>query len=428
VAFAAPAMGSRAAGAAALWAAALVAPHAAATPGAPPLPDGPAAAAPQPVPKPSSPQGRGPTAAQAPSRSGARAEPEASATLLPQASQTEDGAALPLPLRLGDHALVDPWFLILWPVLLAAALRPRRAAAARGPAGLAAGLPRSLKQRLGWLPRLCELAGLALWIFALARPVATDQVRTDVSEGVDILLVLDRSGSMTHPDLAEGRTRLEVAKAVVEDFARRRMTDTVGASDNVGLLVFARVPELLCPFTLDFAALQGFLSAVQPAPTRAEDGTAIGVALAKGVRVLSRSEAKSRVIVLLTDGLNTDPELEPLDAAELARQRGIRVYTILAGRLLYQAGLFNELVATEEELDSSELEAIAERTGGRFYRARDARQLEQIYGEIEALERTPRREDRAIHLTELYPPFLLGGLLLYVAGFLLAGSWQRRLL
>jgi Ca-activated chloride channel family protein len=146
------------------------------------------------------------------------------------------------------------------------------------------------------------------------------------------------------------------------------------------------------------------------------------------VRVLSRSEAKSRVVVLLTDGLNTDPELEPLDAAELARQRGIRVYTILAGRLLYQAGLFNELVATEEELDSSELEAIAERTGGRFYRARDARQLEQIYAEIEALERTPRRENRAIHLTELYPPFLLAGLLLYVAGFLLAGTWQRRLL
>jgi Ca-activated chloride channel family protein len=418
----------------ALPAAALLAPHAGAAPRA--APDSPAsdsadpqAAAPRALAQPAAgaqasknpaPQTSPPSATGAALESGA----------LPASLSTEaDGAAaLHLPLRLGDHALVDPWFLILWPLLLAAALLPGRPAGARGPAGLAAGLPRSLKQRLGWLPRACELAGLALWIFALARPVATDQVRTDVSEGVDILLVLDRSGSMTHPDLAEGRTRLEVAKAVVEDFARRRMTDTVGASDNVGLLVFARVPELLCPFTLDFGALQGFLSSVQPAPSRAEDGTAIGVALAKGVRVLSRSEAKSRVVVLLTDGLNTDPELEPLDAAELARQRGIRVYTILAGRLLYQAGLFNELVATEEELDSSELEAIAERTGGRFYRARDARQLEQIYAEIEALERTPRRENRAIHLTELYPPFLLAGLLLYVAGFLLAGTWQRRLL
>lgn len=344
------------------------------------------------------------------------------------AAETVGGAPLHLPLRSGDKALVDPWFLALWLVVLAAALLPRRPAAAVGPAGLAAGLPQSLKQRLGFLPRLCELLGLALLIFALARPVATDQVRTDLSEGVDILLVLDRSGSMTHPDLAQGKTRLEVAKAVVEDFARRRMGDTLGASDNVGLLAFARVPELLCPFTLDFGALQGFLAAVEPAQSRAEDGTAIGVALAKGVRVLARSDAKSRVIVLLTDGLNTDPELEPLQAAELARQSGIRVYTILAGRLLYQAGLFNELVASEEELDSTELEAIAERTGGRFYRARDARQLEQIYAEIEALERTPRREDRSVHLTELYPPFVLGGLSLYALGILLAATWHRRLL
>jgi Ca-activated chloride channel homolog len=329
----------------------------------------------------------------------------------------------------GRHALVDPELLLLWLPLLVLALWRRQPARIAVPgSATAAHWPRGLRARLRGLPRWLEGLGLALLIFALARPVETDQIRTDISEGVDILLVLDRSGSMALPDLDKDRSRLEVSKAVVSQFARRRMTDTVGASDNVGLLVFARFPELLCPFTLDVAALEGFLSGVRCAESRNLDGTAIGVALAKGVSVLSSSDAKSRVIVLLTDGENTDPEIPPLDAAELAKQRGIRVYTILAGRYLYQQGPFGELVATEQELDSSELEAIAERTGGRFFRARDARQLEGIYSAIEALERTPRREQRAIELTELAPPFAGLGLAFYCLGYLLAATWLRRLL
>lgn len=328
----------------------------------------------------------------------------------------------------GRHALVDPLFLLLLLPLLVLALWRRRPAriAVPGIAGFGR-LPHGLRARLRWLPRFFEGLGLALLIFALARPVETDQIRTDISEGVDILLVLDRSGSMALPDLDKDRSRLEVAKAVVSQFARRRMTDTVGASDNVGLLIFARFPELLCPFTLDVGALEGFLSGVRCAESRNVDGTAIGVALAKGVAVLSNSDAKSRVIVLLTDGENTDPEIAPLDAAELAKQRGMRVYTILAGRYLYQQGPFGELVATDEELDSTELEAIAAETGGRFFRARDARQLEGIYAAIESLERTPRREQRAIELTELAPIFAAAGLACYFLGLLLSATWLRRL-
>lgn len=330
---------------------------------------------------------------------------------------------------LGDLYLADPWFLALIPVGLALLLwgRGRRGRAIGRVPALPAPMPQSLAQRLGWIPP--TLAGLAVCgvAAALARPVRANVLSTSTSEGIDIALVVDRSGSMRFRDLEQGRTRLEVVKEVVGDFAVRRMTDQVGAADNCALITFAQYPQLLCPFTLDAGALTGFLDGVDLVRHEVEDGTAIGRGLAKAVALLSESDAKSRVVVLLTDGENNVGDIPPLEAARLASELGVRVYTVLAGRFVYQEDIFGREHATERALDSTELEEIARLTEGRFFRARDREGLEAVYSEIEALERTPRSEERYTQTYDLYPPILLGALLLYVSAWLSYATWARRL-
>ncbi|QDU68433.1 VWA domain-containing protein [Engelhardtia mirabilis] len=316
----------------------------------------------------------------------------------------------------GNLALADPVFLAIIPLalLLLAFGRAREGRAAAILPGLPGGAPpSSLRQRAARLLPLLHGTALVLLAVALARPLRADVETTDTTEGIDILCAIDRSGSMDYEDLENGRSRLEVVKEVVGDFARRRMTDRVDAADSVGLLTFAAYPELVCPFTLDADALLDFLSQVELVRYRVEDGTAVGVALAKSVDLLAKSQATSRIVVLLTDGENNREEILPLEAADLAAEAGVKVYTILAGRYVYRSG-FGGVVRTDEQLDSTELEAIAERTGGRFYRARDRDSLEAIYAEIEDLERTPRESSRHVDTFDLYPPVLLAALALYL--------------
>jgi len=336
-----------------------------------------------------------------------------------------------LPLG-GDYALADPQFLVLVPVVLLAYWwgRSRRARVrARAPvvAPIRVLAVRSLRQRLAFLPGLLQILALLLVVFSLARPLRGNVHQDVVSEGVDIALVVDRSGSMRFDDLERGRTRLEVVKEVVGDFAARRMTDREGAADNCALITFARYPKLLCPFTLDADALQGFLDEVEMVEYQEEDGTAIGVALAKAVAVLRESEARSRVVVLLTDGENNHFEITPDQAAELAAEEGIRVYTVYSARYLYVQRAFRGWVPSESGFDTAELERIAELTGGRFYHARDKENLEEIYAEIEELERTERTEKRYEETFDLYLYVLLPALALYAASWLSSATWARRL-
>jgi Ca-activated chloride channel family protein len=332
----------------------------------------------------------------------------------------------------GDYYLADPWFLLLAPVALGLVVY------GRGRRGRAAGrvpalppeverLPRSARQRLAWIAGGLQVLALFAVIAALSRPVRGNVLRTTTSEGVDIALLIDRSSSMKYADLEEGRTRLDVVKEVVGDFARRRMTDRVGAADNVALVVFAQYPQLLCPFTLDVGALEGFLDGVELVQHEVEDGTAIGRGLAKGVALLAETDARSKVAVLLTDGENNVEDILPLDAARAAAEQGIRVYTVLAGRYVFQEDVFGRVYATERELDSSELEGIAELTGGKFFRARDKAALEAVYAEIESLERTERVEQRYTETLDLYPPFQLAAALLYLAAWTSSATWARRL-
>jgi len=327
----------------------------------------------------------------------------------------------------GNISLGDPWFLALLPLFLLILMvrsRGRRDVAGRVPV-LPSEHTRSMRQRIGWMPNVMHGFSLVLVVIALSRPLEGDVETSTETEGVDIALVLDRSSSMEADDLEPGRTRLDVVKEVVASFAQRRMTDRDGASDNIALFTFARFPQQLCPFTLDVEAVRGFLGEVELVRHREEDGTGIGIALAKAVAVLRESDAKSRVIVLLTDGENNLPQISPTQAGEMAAEEGIRVYTVFAGRFVRDA--FGRRMSSEQLIDTTELKRIAEMTEGRFFRARDASGLEDAYAEIERLERTPREESRFVEHYDLYSDFILAAIGAWLFGWLSAFTWARRL-
>jgi Ca-activated chloride channel family protein len=328
----------------------------------------------------------------------------------------------------GDLALADPWFLLLLPLVALSLWRgrsARRAARARIPILPGSRPPASLAQRLAWLAPTLQAAGLCLGVLALARPLRGNVQTDSISEGVDIAILIDRSSSMGQKDMEGDRTRLDVVKQVVEDFAVRRMTDREGNADNIGLIGFARYPQQVCPFTLDVDSVRGFLRELQMVSTPPEDGTGIGIALAKAVAVLRETEARSKVCILLTDGENNLDLITPMQGAELAAEIGVRVYTIFAGR--YVRDRLGRTFEVEKHVDMSEMRSIAELTGGRFFLARDRAGLEAAYAEIERLERTERRERRVIEHFDLYPPLLAGALSLYAAAWLFATTFARRL-
>ncbi len=330
-----------------------------------------------------------------------------------------------------DYFLADPWFLALAPLGWLALLFGRtRAAREAGRVGVLpqVALPRTLVQRFAFFPIALECAAFLLVAAALARPVRANELRTNTSEGVDIVLAVDRSGSMQFKDLDPLKSRFDVIKEVVGDFAVRRMTDRVGAADSCALLVFARYPQLLCPFTLDVGALTGFLKNAELVKYDAEDGTAIGRGLARAVAALAPSDAKSKVVVLLTDGENNVDDITPEAAAELAAEKHVRVYTVLAGRYSYIQTMFGSIEPSSKELDTKELEAIAKRTGGKFFRAKDRAALENVYSEVERLERTPRTEERRVETFDLYPRAVLAAFACYAIAWLCHATWARRIL
>lgn len=325
----------------------------------------------------------------------------------------------------GDYALADPLMLAALPLALVAFLLGRRRAFGR--ISVSAGVPRSPRARFAWVPGALQLAAIVCATLALARPLRSNVEHDVRSEGVDIALVIDRSGSMQFEDLEQGKSRLEVVKEVVGEFARRRMTDRENAADNVALITFAHYPRMLCPFTLDVDALLGFLDKVELAKREEEDGTAIGVGLAKAVSVLRESDAKSRVCVLLTDGENNIEDITPAAATELASEERIKVYTIYAARYQFQYDPFQGWRPTRESADTSALEEMARATGGRFYRAADKDELAKIYAEIENLEKTPRSEQRFEETYDLYPWFLFPALACALGAQLGRASVWRRL-
>jgi Ca-activated chloride channel homolog len=322
--------------------------------------------------------------------------------------------ALTLPY---GYVLLDPWFLLLLPLAALAGwfrARTRRAALPTAAAGLFRDLPRTLRQRLAWLPLAGKLLAAACLIVAMARPVERS-VAPMRQQGIDIVLVVDTSSSMLITDMepSERVRRMDAARRRAEEFAAARPLD------RVGLVAFARYAELRCPLTLDEKALAAFLRSLDTVEQNSEfDGTALGTALAKAVAVLQKSEAKSRVVVLLTDGANTVEDILPAEGSKLAKDAGVRVHTIGLGNGMPTPFGF-------QRLDFGDLQEIAKTTGGEFFQPQDDADLAAVYARIDELEKSELTDPRYRTVDRFEWPLGVGLALLLLA--LLADAiWLRR--
>lgn len=280
----------------------------------------------------------------------------------------------------------------------------------------------TIRERLRHLPFVLRLLVLAAVIIAAARPRTASEGENVVTEGIDIALVLDISGSMLAEDFRPNR--IEAAKEVAARFVKGRV------NDRIGLVIFAGESFTQCPMTLDHAVLTELLRSTRQGLI--EDGTAIGMAIAQGVNRLKDSEAKSRVMILLTDGVNNRGEIDPLTAAQIASTFGIRIYTVAVGTVgtapypvKTPFGVRYQNVPVE--VDEKTLQEIARRTGGQYFRATNNRALEQIYDEIDEMEKT-RIEVRAYRsYTELFTGWALAALIALVLEWLAAATLVRKL-
>jgi Ca-activated chloride channel family protein len=258
-----------------------------------------------------------------------------------------------------------------------------------------------------------SMLALALSVVALARPQKGTQAEEIYTDGVDIVIALDASGSMAAEDF-EPHNRFFVAKQVIKKFI-----EGLG-HDRVGLIVFAAKALTRCPLTLDYGVLDSVLTNAELGTI--EDGTAIGTALATSLNRLRGSEAKSKVIILVTDGVNNRGEIQPIDAAEIAKTLGIKVYTIGVGstgtaRFPIDDRVYGKSYANiKVEIDEASLKKIAEITNGLYYRATDRPSLEEIFQDIGRLEKTKIQVKTYTHYNERFVDFLLPALALAFIG------------
>jgi len=325
--------------------------------------------------------------------------------------------------------LAHPWMLGLLPLLIALAFlwgRSRR----RIERGLSFPAPPALPRVAGrrahlarWLPAL-RLLALAILVVALAGPRLGRARVVSHSEGVDIVLAIDISGSMRALDFPPG-DRLEAAKEVARRFIAGRR------GDRIGLVVFASSAYTQCPLTSDQGVLLELLDGIRIGDIA--DGTAIGMAVGTALNRLKAVPGESRVIILLTDGMNNTGALDPLTAAELARSLGVRIYTIGAGTRGMAPYPFDDPVfgrrirQVEVDLDEETLRRIADVTGGLYFRATDAESLARIYERIDELEKRTVESSEYVEFRDVGAGFLWPALLLLLAELGLRATWLRRL-
>lgn len=260
---------------------------------------------------------------------------------------------------------------------------------------------------------------ISLLIIAMARPQSGRSMNERTTRGVDIILAIDVSSSMEAMDF-HPMTRLEAAKDVVSDFIKMRR------SDRIGLVGFAAQSYTLCPLTLDYSIVEQFLERVDEA--RIEDGTAIGSAIATSVNRLKTSDAKSKIIILLTDGMNNRGNLDPLTAARIAKTFGIKVYTIGVGTEgNAPIRVDGRVVLAETHIDEATLKEVSKITGAVYYRAKNSDELQGIYEEIDRLETSKINYKEWVEYDEMFPIFLLVGFILLLISVLLDRTYLRRL-
>jgi Ca-activated chloride channel family protein len=287
--------------------------------------------------------------------------------------------------------------------------------------------PVSWKVRLMPLQQLLRIAVFVLLVIVLARPQTRNSWKNRTMEGIDIMLTMDVSTSMLAEDLKPNR--LEAAKQVAAEFVAGR------PDDNIGLSIFAGEAFTQCPMTTDHSSLLNLLQNVRTDIAQRgliEDGTAIGMGLANAVSRLKDSKAKSKVVILLTDGSNNRGDLSPLTAAEIAKSFGIRVYTIGVGTnkvapYPMSVGGSVQYVNVPVEIDTKMLSEIAAATDGEFYRATNNRELARIYQEIDKLEKSKLNVKQFSKRYEAYQPYAIAAMLLLLLEILLRITIFRKL-
>ena len=287
--------------------------------------------------------------------------------------------------------------------------------------------PKSWKVRLMPLQMLLRMFTFVMIVVVLARPQTQNSWKNKSVEGIDIMMAMDVSTSMLAEDLKPNR--LEAAKQVAAEFIVGR------PNDNIGLTIFAGESFTQCPMTTDHASLLNLLQNVRTdiaARGLIEDGTAIGMGLANAVSRLKGSKAKSRVVILLTDGSNNRGDISPMTAAEIAKSLGIRVYTIGIGTnksapypMPVAGGV--QYVNMPVEIDNETLRNIAKATDGDFYRATNTKELQQIYKEIDQLEKSKLNVKKFSKRYEAYQPFAIAAVVALLLELLLRITVFRRI-
>lgn len=271
-----------------------------------------------------------------------------------------------------------------------------------------------------------RVCALLLMVLALARPLVPLEQTKTYTEGIDIVLAVDCSGSMLAEDFKIGtkrQNRLEAVKKVVEEFIRAR------AHDRIGMVAFAARAYTVCPLTLDYDWLIKNLERVRIGEI--EDGTAVGSAISSSLNRLKDTPAKTKIIILLTDGINNTGKIAPLEAANAAQALGIKIYTIGAGTkglVPYpMQDVWGGVVyrPVKIEIDEETLQKIAQITNGRYFRATDTESLRQVYQEIDRLEKTRIEETHFQEYKELFPWFLIPGLFLIILEVFAANTVLR---
>lgn len=256
------------------------------------------------------------------------------------------------------------------------------------------------------LPRGLQLLALALMIVAVARPQRAEQVKTRLAEGIDVMLLLDVSGSMENVDFYPNR--LEVAKQTAKRFIEDR------PDDQIGIVLFGEGASSYAPLTLDHDLLARMIDNIKVGIMRRQ-GTAIGSAIAVGINRMRESETPSKIMILLTDGANNQGQIDPYTAAKLAEEFDIRIYSIGIGT----SGTAQTAANRGTELDESSLRSIARETGGTYFRAQQAERLQEVFAEISRLEKRPVQATTFRKTEDLYPIFLQVAMVVLGISFLL---------
>jgi Ca-activated chloride channel family protein len=333
----------------------------------------------------------------------------------------------------GGLTFASPWFLLGFvPISAILGYLIWRRRSGREPAmlfsssSLVSELPKTIWVRIVWMPDALRLLGLSMIVLALARPQILGPPTSEEAEGIDIILAIDTSCSMQAADF-QPRDRMFVAKKSIEELIQKR------TNDRIGLVVFAAEAATWAPLTLDYSLLVELLDEIDVGML--PDGTAIGSALGTALNRLRKSDAKSRVVVLLTDGDNNAGEISPRKAAELAKEIGVRVYTILIGRggaVPMPAGkdLFGRQMYREQVMPTNPelLREIASVTGGEAYVAKDGEELDARLAEVlDTLDKA--RLENTVFSTpryELFSWFVLAGAVLLAIELVVRSTRLRR--